>query len=189
MKLYFCPRCRQPYPSIQQCSTCHLTANVEADTYTEKLLETVIAGESDRAGMAVDVLTKWMHEPRAVVPLVMLLERTHDPYSQVIGARGLGWLKAGPAVPALVELLLTEDQPYVSRVAAAEALGEIGGRKPFVRSNGPQPVRATTWRRQLHGRLKNFKEKNRIFNHDLSQHPFRQSRRSKRNGGAARVFY
>lgn len=127
MKLYFCPRCRQPYPSIQQCSTCHLTANVEADTYTEKLLETVIAGESDRAGMAVDVLTKWMHEPRAVVPLVMLLERTHDPYSQVIGARGLGWLKAGPAVPALVELLLTEDQPYVSRVAAAEALGEIGG--------------------------------------------------------------
>jgi HEAT repeat protein len=79
--------------------------------------------------MAVDVLTKWMHEPRAVVPLVMLLERTHDPYSQVIGARGLGWLKAGPAVPALVELLLTEDQPYVSRVAAAEALGEIGGRE------------------------------------------------------------
>jgi HEAT repeat protein len=79
--------------------------------------------------MAVDVLTKWMHEPRAVVPLVMLLERTHDPYFQVIGARGLGWLKAMSAVPELVKLLLAEEQPYVSRVAAVEALGEIGGQE------------------------------------------------------------
>jgi HEAT repeat protein len=129
MRLFFCPRCRQPYPSVQQCPTCNLTAIAEADTYTEKLLETVISAESDRAGMAVDVLTKWMHEPRAVVPLVMLLERTHDPYFQVIGARGLGWLKAMSAVPELVKLLLAEEQPYVSRVAAVEALGEIGGQE------------------------------------------------------------
>jgi HEAT repeat protein len=129
MTLFFCPRCRQPYPSVQQCPTCNLPADAEADTYTEKLFETVISGESDRAGMAVDVLTKWMREPRAVVPLLMLLERTHDPYFQVIGARGLGWLRAKIAVGELGELLLAEDQPYVSRVAAAEALGEIGGQE------------------------------------------------------------
>jgi HEAT repeat protein len=129
MRLFFCPRCRQPYPSVQQCPTCNLTADAEAESYAEKLLETVITAESDRAGMAADVLTKWMHEARAVVPLVMLLERSHDPYFQVIGARGLGWLQANTAVPELVKLLLAEDQPYVSRIAAAEALGEIGGQE------------------------------------------------------------
>jgi HEAT repeat protein len=129
MRLFFCPRCRQPFPRVQQCPTCNLSTDAAAATYVEKLLETVIFAESDRAGMAVDVLTKWMHEPRADVPLVMLLERTHDPYSQVIGARGLGWLMAKTAVPELVELLLAEDQPYVSRVAAADALGKIGGQQ------------------------------------------------------------
>ncbi|MBN1453256.1 MAG: HEAT repeat domain-containing protein [Anaerolineales bacterium] len=129
MRLFFCPRCRQPFPRVQQCPTCNLPTDAAAATYVEKLLETVISGESDRAGMAVDVLTKKMHEPRAVVPLVMLLERTHDPYPQVIGARGLGWLRARSAIPELVELLLDEDQPYVSRVAAADALGKIGGQQ------------------------------------------------------------
>jgi HEAT repeat protein len=129
MRLFFCPRCRQPYPSVQQCPTCNLVTDAGAETYAEKLLETVVSAESDRAGMAVDVLTKWMHEPRAVVPLVMLLERSDDPYFQVIGARGLGWLNARSAVPELVKLLLAEDQPYVSRVAAAEALGQIGGQE------------------------------------------------------------
>jgi HEAT repeat protein len=129
MSLYFCPRCRQPFPGVQQCPTCNLTADAEAETYAEKLLETVITAESDRAGMAVDVLTKWMHEQRAVVPLIMLLERSRDPYFQVIGARGLGWLQARQAVPELVKLLLAEDQPYVSRIAAAEALGQVGGQE------------------------------------------------------------
>jgi HEAT repeat protein len=58
----------------------------------------------------------------------MLLERGADPYPLVIGARGLGWLGDAEAVPALAKLLLNEDQPYVARVAAAEALGQIGGK-------------------------------------------------------------
>jgi HEAT repeat protein len=32
-------------------------------------------------------------------------------------------------VPALAKLLLNEEQPYVARVAAAEALGQIGGQE------------------------------------------------------------
>ena len=79
--------------------------------------------------MAVDVLTKWFHEQRAVVPLSMLLEREGDPYPQVIGARGLGWLGNPDGIPALAKLLLNEEQPFVARVAAAEALGKIGGRQ------------------------------------------------------------
>jgi HEAT repeat protein len=94
----------------------------------EKLLETVLSRDTSRAGMAVDVLTRWFHEPRAIVPLTMLLERGADPYPLVIGARGLGRLGDAEAVPALAKLLLNEDQPYVARVAAAEALGQIGGK-------------------------------------------------------------
>jgi len=102
-------------------------ADAEAKSYVEKLLETVLSKETSRAGMAVDVLTKWLHEPRAFLPLTMLLERTDDPYPLVIGARGLGWLGNKAAVPALAKLLMNESQPYVARVAAAEALSGIGG--------------------------------------------------------------
>ncbi len=129
MRLFFCPRCRQPFSGVQQCPTCNLIADTEANTYAEKLLETVVSAESDRAGMAVDVLTKRMHEPRAAMPLKLLLERNHDPYFQVIGARGLGWLRDRSAIPELVKLLRDEDQPYVSRIAAADALGQIGGQE------------------------------------------------------------
>ena len=104
-----------------------MIADAEAKSYVEKLLETVLSKETSRAGMAVDVLTKWLHEPRAFLPLTMLLERTDDPYPLVIGARGLGWLGNKAAVPALAKLLMNESQPYVARVAAAEALSGIGG--------------------------------------------------------------
>jgi HEAT repeat protein len=125
--LFFCPQCRRPFEAIQICPACNLTTDTAADTYVEKLLEAVLSKETSRAGMAVDVLTKWLHEPRAFLLLTMLLERTGDPYPLVIGARGLGWLGNKAAVPALAKLLLNESQPYVARVAAAEALSRIGG--------------------------------------------------------------
>jgi HEAT repeat protein len=90
-------------------------------------LETVLSEETGRAGMAVDVLTKWLHEPRAIVPLMILLQQDSDPYPLVLAARGLGWLGDPQAVPALAELLLDENKPFVARIATAEALGRIGG--------------------------------------------------------------
>lgn len=126
MNLFSCPKCRQPFAFLQVCPDCDLTTDAAAHTYVEKLLETVLSKETSRAGMAVDVLTKWLHEPRSVVPLKILLQRKGDPYPQVLAARGLGWLKATSAVSALANLLLDEEQPFVSRVAAAEALGRIG---------------------------------------------------------------
>ncbi len=127
MNLFFCPQCRRPFASVQICPDCSVTTDAVADTYVERLLETVLSNETSRAGMAVDVLTKWLHEPRAILPLTLLLERKNDPYSLVIGARGLGWLGDAAAVPVLAKFLLNESQPYVARVAAAEALGRIGG--------------------------------------------------------------
>lgn len=151
MNLLFCPRCRQPFASVQICPDCDLTADSIANTYVEKLLETVISKETSRAGMAVDVLTKWLHEPRTILPLTMLLERKDDPYPLVIGARGLGWLGDRAAAPTLAKLLLNESQPYVARVAAAEALKKIGGvescrvLEEATESPRPSVAEATTW--------------------------------------------
>jgi len=130
MRLFFCSKCRQPFPAVQSCPRCQISTDAKANNYLEKLLESVLSKETSRAGMAVDVLTKWLHEPRAIVPLTMLLERSgDDPYPLVLGARGLGWLRDAAAVPALGKLVLNESQPYVARVAAAEALGQIGGKE------------------------------------------------------------
>ena len=90
-------------------------------------METVLSEETGRAGMAVDVLTKWLHEPRAIVPLMILLQQDSDPYPLVLAARGLGWMGDPQAVPALAELLLDENKPFVARIATAEALGGLGG--------------------------------------------------------------
>ena len=128
-QLFFCPRCRRAFARIETCGACNVRANAEAATYTERLLETVLSTEPCRAGMAMDVLTWRLHELRTIVPLTLLLSRTHDPAAQVLGARGLGRLRAASAVPALVALLLDEDQPYVARVAAADSLGKIGGQE------------------------------------------------------------
>lgn len=128
-RLFFCPRCRRPFSRIETCPACNVLANAEAITYVGKLLETVLSAETYRAGMAVDVLTRRLHEPRAIVPLTLLLARRNDPAAQVLGSRGLGWLRAESAVPALVALLLDESRPYVARVAAAEALEQIGGQE------------------------------------------------------------
>lgn len=128
-RLFFCPHCRQPFSQVETCPTCHVLTNAQAVTYVEKLLEAVLFAEPYRAGIAVDVLTRQLHEPRATVPLILLLERRNDPLAPVLAARGLGWLRAKSAVPALVALLLSESRPFVARVAAAEALGQIGGQQ------------------------------------------------------------
>jgi len=111
------------------CPTCNVLANADAVTYVERLLETVLSAETYRAAMAVDVLIRRLHEPRTIVPLTLLLARKNDPAAQVLGARGLGRLRAESAVPALAALLLDESRPYVARVAAAEALGQLGGQE------------------------------------------------------------
>jgi len=123
----FCPGCRRAARAGEICPDCHRPCDARADTFPERLLGTILSEDTSRVGMAVDVLTKRLHEPRAIVPLMILLQQDRDPYPLVLAARGLGWLGNSQAVPALARLLLDENKPFVARIAAAEALGSLGG--------------------------------------------------------------
>ena len=78
--------------------------------------------------MAIDVLTTWMHEPNAVVPLLHLLQSPTDAHRLVMAARGLGRLGDPAAIPALVKVLNNPELPFVARIASAQALGQLGGK-------------------------------------------------------------
>jgi len=73
-RLFFRPRCRQPFARIGVCSLCNILANMETFSYVEKLLETVLSSETNRARMAVDNLTKQFHQRRATMPLKISLK-------------------------------------------------------------------------------------------------------------------
>ncbi|GEM_PF-2146963 len=146
--LAFCPGCRRAAPRGAICPDCRRPCDAPAETYPERLLETVLSQDTTRAGMAVDVLTKRLHEPRAIVPLIMMSHSQGDPYLLVLSPRGMGWLGDPQTVPVLVELLLDEEKPFVARIAAAEALGSIRGGEALQTLNraqrGPRPSVAKT---------------------------------------------
>jgi len=128
MELFFCPNCRSPSVQPDQCPQCGLPRNGKPDTYTEKLLATILSEDPTRVGMAIDVLTTWMHEPNAVVPLLHLLQSPTDAHRLVMAARGLGRLGDPAAIPAMVKVLNNPELPFVARIASAQALGQLGGK-------------------------------------------------------------
>ncbi len=90
-------------------------------------METIFSPDPTRVGMAIDVLTKRIHEPRAITPMQMLLSSDADAHRLVMAARGLGWLGDRASVAALADFLLDPLKPFVARVAAAHSLGLLGG--------------------------------------------------------------
>jgi HEAT repeat protein len=123
----FCPKCWNEIPlEATVCPMCG-AALIEALSFTDKLIAALRHREPTRAGLAIDILTGWLHEPRAVEPLCELLDHTTDASILKQAATGLGHLGDRQAVPALTRLLQDTSRAYVARCAAAEALGHIGG--------------------------------------------------------------
>ncbi len=123
----FCPKCWNDVPvEATVCPTCG-AALIEDLDFTDKLIAALRHREPTRAGLAIDVLTNWLREPRAVEPLCDLLEQSKDAAILKQAARGLGKLGDQRAVPALTRLLMSDARAFVARQAAAEALGQIGG--------------------------------------------------------------
>jgi HEAT repeat protein len=129
MNLYFCPKCRWPSENEDICLVCQLRREHGPNTYIEKLLETILSTDPSRVGMAIDILTKKMKEPRAIIPMLVLIKNSEYPERLVMAARGLGRLNDRAAVPYLANLLEDDRKPFVARIASAETLGSLGGRQ------------------------------------------------------------
>jgi HEAT repeat protein len=100
-------------------------------TYTEKLLTTIFSPDPTRAGMAIDILTKWLYDQRDIEPLMIFLKSLVDAHRLVMAARGWGHLGNPAAVTALIDLLPDSQRPFVARFAAAQALGLLGGNQAW----------------------------------------------------------
>lgn len=132
MTLYFCPRCRRPSMTTDVCPTCNVPCDAEPESYIEKLMTALFSRDPSRVGVAVDVLSGWLHEKRALVPLIHLTQTTQDVECLWMAAQGLGRLGDPAAVPVLIELLHDAERPYVARAAAARSLGQLGGDEALV---------------------------------------------------------
>lgn len=125
--LRFCPKCwNEISVEAARCPACGADLN-ETPDFTDKLIAALRHREPTRAGLAIDILTRWQSESRAVEPLCELLDHATDAAILKQAALGLGRLRDRRAAPALSRLLLNEAQAFVARQAAAEALGQIGG--------------------------------------------------------------
>jgi HEAT repeat protein len=96
-------------------------------TLVDKMILALRHPVPDRAGLAIDVLTRMLHEPRAIVPLIELLDYSRDAAILKQAALALGEFGDPRAAEPLRELLTTPSTALVVRLACVEALGRIGG--------------------------------------------------------------
>ena len=77
----YCPHC---WEEINQeatvCPHCHRQTHENDMDFVSKLLSALRHPDPTRAGLAIDILAGKLHEPRAVWPLIELLETASDPY-------------------------------------------------------------------------------------------------------------
>lgn len=124
---FYCPGCWAEVPGeAQTCPACgHSLAGGEE--YVDKLIAALRHPEPTRAALAVYILSDMLAEPRAVLPLIELLEAARDAFVLQSAARALGHFADARAVPALAHRALDVTSPLVVRVAVVDALARIGG--------------------------------------------------------------
>jgi hypothetical protein len=124
----YCPRCWAEVDwDATACAICGALLGDQGEDFVDKLIAALRHPEPTRAGLAIYILGERLREPRAVVPLIALLDQAHDPYVFKSGVEASGQLGDDRAVPVLRRLLHDSTCYLVVRVAAAQALARIGG--------------------------------------------------------------
>ncbi|MEW6232231.1 MAG: HEAT repeat domain-containing protein [Chloroflexota bacterium] len=125
----YCSRCwGESAWEATVCAHCGTSLEEEAEGFVDKLIAAVRHPEPTRAGLAIHILGERLREPRAVAPLIALLDQTRDPYLLRSAVEALGRLGDTRAVSALSRLLHDPSASVMVRVAAAQALAQIGGK-------------------------------------------------------------
>lgn len=131
MLIRYCPHCWAELGyEATTCTNCGASLS-EEQSYVDRLIAALHHPEPTRAGLALDILSGWLHETRAVEPICALVEHTSDPAMLKQAAHALGRLGERRAVPTLARLLGDPSRPFVARQAAAQALGQLGGAEAF----------------------------------------------------------
>lgn len=124
----YCPHCWAEVDwEATVCASCGASLEEQDEDFVDKLIAALRHPEPTRAGLAVHILGERLHEPRAVAPLIALLDQDGDPYVLASAAEALGQLGDPRAVPVLRRALHDPTRYLVIRVAAAQALARIGG--------------------------------------------------------------
>mgnify|MGYP005844955629 CR=1 FL=1 len=92
----------------------------------DKYIAAMRHSEPTRAGLAIQVLSEFMGERRAIPPLIALLETAHDAYVLKAAVDALGRFADARAVPGLRRLILSPEAALVVRASAVDALARIG---------------------------------------------------------------
>jgi len=125
---FYCPRCWKEVPDgAQVCSHCQASLEgITNEKFFDKLIDALRHPVSAQAAFAAQTLG-WLGNWRAVEPLLGTLGRTRDPEVQEAVIRSLGMLGDARAVSVLDGFLEDEKMFLTLRIAAVEALGQIGG--------------------------------------------------------------
>jgi hypothetical protein len=99
----------------------------EGEDYVDKLIAALRHFEPTRAALAIQILSEMLAEPRAILPLIELLDTAQDAYVLHSAVVALGRFADPRAVPALAQRTLDLTAPLVVRLAAVDALSRIGG--------------------------------------------------------------
>jgi HEAT repeat protein len=127
---FYCPTCWAEVPGgTEVCPECGRSLTAEGEDYVDKLIAALRHFEPTRAALAIQILSEMLADPRAVAPLMELLDTAGDAYVLRSAAEALGRFADARAVPALARRVLDLTTPLVVRVAAVDALGRIGGQQ------------------------------------------------------------
>jgi len=125
---FYCPECWAEVPEEAECCpACGRSLTADDEDYVDKLIASLRHFEPTRSALAIQILSEMLGEPRAIVPLIELLDTARDAYVLHSATVALGRFADGRAVPALVRRALDLTSPLVVRVAAVDALARIGG--------------------------------------------------------------
>ena len=125
---FYCPHCWKEIPEeATVCPHCHLSLEgLSNQKFFDKLIDALRHPVPARAAFAAQTLGR-LGDARAVEPLLETLGRTDDPEVQEAVIQSLGTLGDARAVSALAAIMEDAHRFLTLRLAAAEALGNIGG--------------------------------------------------------------
>jgi HEAT repeat protein len=125
----YCPQCwTQNDYEATICARCGSSLDESDKDYAIRLIDSVEHPEPTSAAFAIEILGRYLGEPRAVDAIITRLERHPDSMDvTAAAAEALGYIGDPRAIPALSALLANAERPLPARVAAAEALARLDG--------------------------------------------------------------